>query len=115
MNGCELPGNVVLKVEPSDPLHKKQRTTPESNIPFQPDEGIVRQDQNINPGTSYKVVLPNSPENDHSGRTDQKQQLDHHQYEIRVGKGEKDNQIDAHDGPAEKEEDDLDGFFASLE
>lgn len=24
MNGCELPGGVVLNVEPSDPLHKQR-------------------------------------------------------------------------------------------
>ena len=107
MNGCELPGNVVLKVEPSDPLHKKQRIKTQDNsiTPIQPVGGKTQQDQNLNLGASDKVVLRNSSENDHSERTSPKQQSDHQQPDI-----QNDN-----DGPTDNEEDDLDGFFASLE
>ena len=114
MNGCELPGNVVLKVEPSDPLHKKQRTTSESNnTALQHDKGLIRQDQNTYPGTSHNVGLSNSSsKNDDRGRSDPtKQQFDQYQHDNQAGKGQKDNNY----GPAEEEEDDLDGFFASLE
>ena len=107
MNGCELPGNVVLKVEPSDPLHKKQRRkAPDNNsTTVQPVEGTTRQGQNLNHERSCKVVVRNSSENDLSERTDPKLQFDHHQPDI-----QNDN-----DGPTDKEDDDLDGFFASLE
>jgi hypothetical protein len=102
MDGCELPGGVILKVEPSDPFHKKRRMTTQNNVAHAEGKGRS-QPKNVS-----------GPKNGDSRHPDKP-----YQQQIALGQcqGKVDNHNDADDEPKDDDDndDDLDDFFASIE
>lgn len=111
MNGCELPGNVVLKVEPSDPLHKKRRA---SGNPMRADQDeVMKERPDRKCGTVNSSECSISSEDTHSKQAYRKQL--EHQDSVQGCGNEDEVETDNGQGLQDNQDDDLDGFFASLE
>ena len=98
INGCELPGGSILRVQPSDPYHKVNAMTPKSNV----QTGQQQQQSQLGNALDGENA-DNCPKTTTStGNTEN-------------NLPEKAGEIQPDQSGGEDAEEDLDDFFASLE